>query len=194
MLSNLTISDIFCSYRLWGTRGTNPIRGADTQLDGDRAMGNVMPCEWRIWNDVLALSGCKWRHIHCFSQSCASAPLFALVFTPVPHWHKNNFTTVQGSGEKVFWWQDSKCRCPLLTKWLGTNLGYHGLTVPITGNPRFHSISYTYLQDYSDPTKKVVTQTHNAKGVLCLALAGTFMVTGSEDCSVTLYDKLMFAR
>jgi hypothetical protein len=75
----------------WGTGGTtcNPIRGADTQLgdDGDvnRAMGNVMPCEWRIWNDVLALSGHKWRHIHCFSSSCASAPPFALDFTPVPH-------------------------------------------------------------------------------------------------------------
>jgi hypothetical protein len=32
----------------------------------DRAMGNVMSCEWRIWNDVVALhdiSGCKWRRI-----------------------------------------------------------------------------------------------------------------------------------
>jgi hypothetical protein len=48
--------------------------------------GNVMPCEWRIWNDVVALSGRKWRHIHCFSPSCASAPPFALVFTPVPHY------------------------------------------------------------------------------------------------------------
>jgi hypothetical protein len=75
--------------RLWGTGGTNPIRGADTQLgdDGDvnRAMGNVMPCEWRIWNDVVALSGRKWRHIHCFSPSSASAPPFMLVFTPVLH-------------------------------------------------------------------------------------------------------------
>jgi hypothetical protein len=70
--------------------GTNPIRGADTQLgdngDVDRALGNVMPCEWRIWNVVVALSGRKWRHIHCFSPSCASAPPFALVFTPVPHY------------------------------------------------------------------------------------------------------------
>jgi hypothetical protein len=43
------------------------------------------PCEWRIWNDVVALLWRKWRHIHCFSPSCASAPPFALVFTPVPH-------------------------------------------------------------------------------------------------------------
>jgi hypothetical protein len=50
-------------------------------------MGNVMPCEWRIWNDVVARSGRRWRHIHCFSPSCASAPPFALVFTPVPHWN-----------------------------------------------------------------------------------------------------------
>jgi hypothetical protein len=73
----------------WGTGGTNPICGADTQLgddgDVDRAMGNIMPCEWRIWTDVVALSGRKWRHIHCFSQSCASAPPFALVSTLVPH-------------------------------------------------------------------------------------------------------------
>jgi hypothetical protein len=68
----------------WGTGGTNPVRGADAQLgddgDVDRAMGNAMPCERRIRNDVEALSGRKWRHIHC----CASAPPFALVFTPVP--------------------------------------------------------------------------------------------------------------
>jgi hypothetical protein len=49
---------------------------------------NVMPCEWRIWNDVVALSGRKWRHMHWFSPSCASAPPFVLVFTPVPHWYK----------------------------------------------------------------------------------------------------------
>jgi hypothetical protein len=48
-----------------------------------------MPCEWRICNDVVALSGHKWRHIHCFSLSCASAPPFALVFTPVPHCLEN---------------------------------------------------------------------------------------------------------
>jgi hypothetical protein len=74
----------------WGTGGTNQIRSADTQLgddgDVDSAMGNVMPCEWRIWNDVVDLSGRKWHHIHCFSPSCASAPPFAFVFTPVPHW------------------------------------------------------------------------------------------------------------
>jgi hypothetical protein len=39
------------------TRGTNPICGADG--DVDRAMGNVMPCERRIWNGVVALSGRK---------------------------------------------------------------------------------------------------------------------------------------
>jgi hypothetical protein len=55
---------------------TNPIRGADTQLgdDGDfhlfdRAMGNVMPCEWRIWNDVVTNSGRKWGHIRDLSLS-----------------------------------------------------------------------------------------------------------------------------
>jgi hypothetical protein len=57
--------------------------GDDSAID--RAMGSV-PCEWRIWNDVVALSGRKRRHIHCLSPSCASAPPFALVFTPVPHW------------------------------------------------------------------------------------------------------------
>jgi hypothetical protein len=35
-------------------------------------------------NDAF-LSGRKWRHIHGFSPSCASAPPFALPFTPVPH-------------------------------------------------------------------------------------------------------------
>jgi hypothetical protein len=29
-----------------------------------------MPCEWRIWNYVVALSGRTWRHIHCL---CVSA-------------------------------------------------------------------------------------------------------------------------
>jgi hypothetical protein len=33
----------------------------------------------------VVLSGRKWCRIHCFSPSCASAPPFALVFTPVPH-------------------------------------------------------------------------------------------------------------
>jgi hypothetical protein len=33
---------------------------------------------------------CKWRHIHCFSPSCASAPPFALVFTPDPHYRKHD--------------------------------------------------------------------------------------------------------
>jgi hypothetical protein len=79
-----------CTFWEWGTGGTNLIHGGDTQLgddgDVDRAMGNVMPCEWRIWNDVVALSGRKSRHIHCFSPSCTSPPPFALVFTPVPYW------------------------------------------------------------------------------------------------------------
>jgi hypothetical protein len=88
----LAIGGIFWSVKKWGTGGTNPIRGADTQPgdddDVDRAMGNVMPSDWRIWNNVVALSGRRWRHIHCFSPSCASAPPFAIDFTPVPHYWK----------------------------------------------------------------------------------------------------------
>jgi hypothetical protein len=83
LIPGLSYTSIVCP-RQWGTGGTNPIRGADTQLgddgDVDRAMGNAMPCEWRIWNDGVVLSGRKWRHIHCFSPSCASAPPFALSF------------------------------------------------------------------------------------------------------------------
>jgi hypothetical protein len=44
-------------------------------------IGRYMPCEWRIWNDVVALSGRKWRHIYCFSPSCASAPPFHAGFS-----------------------------------------------------------------------------------------------------------------
>jgi hypothetical protein len=95
----------------WGTGGTNPIRGADTQLgddgDADRAMGNVMPCEWRIWNDVVALSGRKWRHIHCFfPELCVSATFcvsFHAGFSLTPNWgfrfshHKALNRVVKGS-------------------------------------------------------------------------------------------------
>jgi hypothetical protein len=65
------------------------------------AMGNVMPCEWRIWNDVVALSGRKWRQINCFSPSCASAPPFALVFTPVPHCGRYNNAKGKPDGKKL---------------------------------------------------------------------------------------------
>jgi hypothetical protein len=55
---------------------------------------------WRIWNDVVALSGRKWRRIHCFSLSCVSTPPFALVFTPVPHSDfKINKFDMSGSSE-----------------------------------------------------------------------------------------------
>jgi hypothetical protein len=75
----------------WGTGGTNPIRGADTQLSdfhlSDRAMGNVMPGQWWMMHlgQRRGISGCRLHHIHCFSPSCASAPPFALVYTLVPH-------------------------------------------------------------------------------------------------------------
>jgi hypothetical protein len=71
--------NFFMSLRLWGTGGTNPIRGADKQLgddgDDDRAMGNVMPCEWRIWNVVVAVS--VTSHSLFFTELCISATFCA---------------------------------------------------------------------------------------------------------------------
>jgi hypothetical protein len=61
----------------------------------DRAMGNIMPCEWRIWNDVVALHDISWRkwcHIHCFSPGWRSTPPFAgsslVLIWNVHHWYE----------------------------------------------------------------------------------------------------------
>jgi hypothetical protein len=70
------LGDFACAKE-WGTGGTNPMRGADTQ-------------QWETSCLVNDAFGTTWRHIHCFSQSCASAPPFALVFTPVPHYEAAN--------------------------------------------------------------------------------------------------------
>jgi hypothetical protein len=40
--------------------------------------------EWQMLSSLIHVVVTS-KYIHCFSPSCASAPPFALVFTPVPH-------------------------------------------------------------------------------------------------------------
>jgi hypothetical protein len=69
--------NVFHCLEQWVIGGTNPIRGADTQLgddvDVDRAMGNVMPCEWRIWLFRTKVTS----HSLFFTELCVSVSFHA---------------------------------------------------------------------------------------------------------------------